>query len=173
MGRCRIVEPKTVRLHLVDVHKRALATIDAEIAEKGLSESRIQQREQLAARLEQAIEDADFIDVKKQLSAGEVRNIYAGMVEEQKFGSSASVNPKRVGLTKIMEYLVGWSFVDRDGGRLPVSESALLSFDPDTFHEINEAIDFHQQEMERAATDRKKTTAGDPMSSPTSTFAVQ
>ncbi len=107
------------------------------------------------------LSSGDFIDVKSQLTAGETRMVYAGMVKEQRFGEQATADPTRVGLTKIMQYLLAWSLVDLEGKPLPLTESDLLGQDMPTFLEINEAIDAHVLKMEQEATDRKKTTSGE------------
>jgi hypothetical protein len=54
------------------------------------------------------LSDGDFIDVKRELSAGEQRRMFAGMVLHGVVpGEKTLLDPERVGITKMVEYLVG------------------------------------------------------------------
>lgn len=118
------------------------------------------------------ISDGDYIDVKKELNAGESRQVYAGMVKEQKFGEAPTADPARVGLTKMLQYLLGWSLVDLKDEPLELSEAALLSLDLPTYNEINAAIDTHAEKVEADREARKNSQATESASSPTSISAA-
>ncbi len=93
-----------------------------------------------------------WVDVKHRLNAGESRRVYGRMVKEMEAGVRPKLNPEMVGLTRMAEYLVAWSLTDgRD--RVPISEAAINSLDPDLFNEIAAAIDAHEERVdaERAA----------------------
>ena len=96
------------------------------------------------------LSDGDFIDVKRELSAGEQRHMFAGMVLHGVVpGEKTLLDPERVGITKMVEYLVGWSLVDANGAPVPVSESALKNLQSETYTEIMVAIDNHENEQEQ------------------------
>jgi hypothetical protein len=122
------------------------------------------------------ISDGDYLDVKKTLNAGEYRDLIAGMAGVSHFGEKATVDMKKVGITKVLQYLVGWSLVGVDNKPLPYDidlpeearVSALRSLDRETFSEIVEAIDAHESKTE---TERKNVPAGAKESPAISTSA--
>lgn len=108
-----------------------------------------------------SLSDGDFIDVKRELNVGEQRRVFAKMVRDGvHVGEQAVLDPERVGMTRVQEYLVDWSFVDADGKPTPVSESAIQSLDGDTFREIVAALDTHEAEQERHREDERKNRIG-------------
>ena len=117
------------------------------------------------------LSDGDWIDVKHELNTGEVRRVFTEMIKEQQAGALAVINPERVGITKILAYVVGWSFID-DAGPVPFSESALTHLEIDTFHEIQDAIEAHDAAREDEREERKKKTAGAKPSSAISLSAA-
>lgn len=117
------------------------------------------------------LSDGDWIDVKHELNAGEVRRVFTEMIREQRAGSVAVINPERVGITKMLAYIVAWSFMD-DNGPVPFSEAALTHLDQDTFREIMDAVDAHETRTDEEREERKKKTAGEKPSSVTSLAAV-
>lgn len=130
MGRCRFVQPDTVRLPL---------------------------------------SDGDFIDVKRELNSWERRRILSSLVNTGLgFGEKPTLNPQLVGKTRIVEYLLGWSFIDAEGRPVPVSESALDSLDMDTYAEVSAAIDAHEERGDQLREAKKKPPAGESASSATS-----
>jgi hypothetical protein len=147
MSRCRFVQPEVVRLHLVDVHRRALAALDDTATPSA--------RAALEARLTAAEADGDFIDVKKELTAGEQRSVFTNLVKTMHAGEKAELNPQQIGTTKILAYVIGWSFVDANGAPVPFSESALNNLDTESFAEITQAIDAHEEAIEKARDARK------------------
>ena len=111
-----------------------------------------------------------FLDVKKELNAGEHRRVFAQMVRDGYTpGQKTVLDPFQVGLTKLNAYIVGWSFVDKSGKPVPFSEAALLNCNQDMFRTIVEAIEGHEQRQEEVRAEwRKKTLGGGNGSSPTS-----
>ena len=114
------------------------------------------------------LSDGDFIDVKKELNAGEGRGIYTSLVKEMHFGEKATLDPQQVGLTKILAYIVGWSFVGADSKPVPFSASALNNLDAETYAEIETAIDAHEAAIEKARAERKNGRAGESTLNPIS-----
>ena len=107
-----------------------------------------------------SLSDGDFIDIKKELNAGEQRRVFSRFVKDARSGESWAVDPEQVGLTKMVEYLIGWSLVDADGKPVDVSEESIKSLDVDSFKEIKDAIDAHEKQVETERAERKNAKAG-------------
>jgi hypothetical protein len=126
------------------------------------------------------ISDGDYLDVKKTLNAGEYRDLLAEMsTKDTHFGDRPVVDMKKLGITKVLQYLVGWSLMGFDEKPLPYSLdmsdaariSTLRSLDQDTFAEIVKAIDDHEEKEEQDRVARKNGQAGESASSATSLSA--
>jgi len=123
-----------------------------------------------------SISDGDYLDVKKTLNAGEYRDLLAGMALPRHFGEDALIDPAKVGLTKILQYLVGWSLIGLDKQPIPYSPdlseatriATLRALDAQTFEEITTAIDAHEAQGERERLARKNGLTSEPVSSATS-----
>jgi len=102
-----------------------------------------------------------WIDVKKELTAGESRRVWARLVKkmgsEQGTGLQTELDPEKVGLTKLVEYVVGWSFTGTDGKPVPVSESAINNLKPAIYREMVAAVDAHEERLEAALEAAKQT----------------
>lgn len=159
--RCRFVQPDRVRLYLVDVHKRALEKL---IAAKASPDDCADAE----AAVTQAESDADWVDVKAELNAGETRRIFTDIVKELHEGEQAVLDPHQVGLTKMLQYIIGWSFVDQDGRIEPFSVEALNSLNTDSFRELSAAIDWHDEQVGMKRTERKNVHTSESTSSPIS-----
>lgn len=107
-----------------------------------------------------SLSDGDFIDVKKELNAGEQRRVFTRLVKAMHFNEKAEVNPEQVGLSKVVEFLVGWSFTDSSGQPVPVSEAAIGNLDGETFTEIVKLVDAHEAAGD-AAREQEKNARGD------------
>lgn len=117
-----------------------------------------------------SLSQGDFIDVKKQLNAGEQRRVFGRMVRDMTPGEKVTLDPEQVGRTKLVEYIVGWSFTGADGQPVPFSESALDNLNTETYAELIKAIDAHEtaQEAER----KNAQAAGESNSATTSSSAA-
>ena len=106
------------------------------------------------------LSNGHFIDVKRELNAGEHRRVWANMVRDGvRPGEPTVLDPERVGLAQIMEYLVGWSFCDSHGAPVPISEAAVKNLQLPIFREVMTAIGVHENEQEqRYELDRKNQT---------------
>jgi len=113
------------------------------------------------------ISDDDWIEVKKELNAGEERRVFSRLVKTMHFSEKPEIDPEQVGLSKVVEYLVGWSLTDAAGKRVPVSEAALKNLDGDTYGEIVKVIDAHDEAVIVARDARKNATGGTTKSSGT------
>jgi len=154
MGRCRFVQPGIVRLYLVDVHRRAHAELEKLVAEK---KEKPEALIASLAKIEEAETDAEWIDVKRELTAGEQRHIFTGVVKTMDLGEKTTLDPDQVGKTKLLEYIVGWSFLGFDGQPEHVSEGAIDTLDIETYRELVAAVDAHELAMTEA---REKKVAG-------------
>jgi hypothetical protein len=102
------------------------------------------------------LSDGEWIDVKKELNAGEYVDMLAAMAERQSF-------------FKILAYVTGWSLVAPDGQPLPydvelpenVRRDTVRAQDKGTFREIVAGLDRHEAAVEAA---KKKTPAIEPAS---------
>lgn len=108
-----------------------------------------------------ALSGDEWIDVKAELNAGEARRIFSGLVKTMEAGRPTELDPEKVGLTKLVEYIVGWSLLGTDGRPEPVSESAIDGLDQDTYREIMDAVDAHEVAVEAARQARKNGQDGE------------
>jgi hypothetical protein len=98
--------------------------------------------------------DGDYIDVKAELTAGETHKVFSDIVKTARSGEAWELEPELVGITRIMQYLKGWSFT-QDDVPVPITEGALRQLDVDTMREINNALDWHEENVEAARAARK------------------
>lgn len=110
------------------------------------------------------LSDDDWIEIKRELNSGEQRRVFSGMVVDYHAGEPARLNPERVGVTRVLGYLLDWSFPDKSGHIPEVSLSTLDALDTDSYNEIEAAIDAHHAEIEQERAARKNTTGGTPIS---------
>ena len=100
------------------------------------------------------ISDGDTVELKAQLTAGEYRELLAGMYRDRASGSV--FDPLLVGRAQVLAYLVGWSFVDAQGAAVPVSGDALDALDPGSFTEVLRVVETHHAAIEAATVARGK-----------------
>ena len=113
-----------------------------------------------------SLSDGDFLDVKKELNAGEYFDLLNDMVA-------------RVPFSHILHYVVGWSLIGLDGKPLPytvdlpatVRRDTVWVLDKGTTREMIAALNRHESVVEQ---EREKTRAlpfGEGASSTTSPSA--
>ena len=101
--------------------------------------------------------EGDWIDVKKQLNAGErARLSGAGLEAVRATGPNMKsraieLNYERLELARIEAYVVKWSFVGLDNEPLKVTPEAIAALDPAIAKEIDAALDKH---VEAAAAEK-------------------
>jgi hypothetical protein len=101
----------------------------------------------------------DFIDVQKELNAGDYYDLLVAMADRKPFA-------------KILAYLIGWSLVGLDGQPLPYSlelpetarRDTVRSLNKATYRELSAVLDRHEQAEEKAFDAKKKTKAVEPVS---------
>lgn len=112
------------------------------------------------ARLE--LSQGDWVLVKKHLTAGETRGMFAGMMR----ADGESIERTKVGLSKILAYLLDWSFEDFDGKPIVIRDqpenvvtSALNGIESDAYSEVLRAIEAHEEAMEQEREAEKNVPA--------------
>jgi hypothetical protein len=124
MGKCRFVQPETVRLPL---------------------------------------SEGDWVEIKKRLNVGEQRRAMAQVVKEIRTTAGDSrVTPdlEMMGKAELLQYIVDWSLKDANDKPVPFSQAALDALDPDSYKEIEDAVDAHKAVMEAARAEGKKPIDG-------------
>jgi len=94
----------------------------------------------------------DFVDVQKELNAGDYFDLLVAMADRKPFA-------------KIIAYLVGWSLVGLNDQPLPYSldlpenvrRDTIRSLTKATYSELSAVINRHEQSEDRAADLKKKT----------------
>jgi hypothetical protein len=102
------------------------------------------------------LSDGKYIDVKHELTAGERRHVYGRMYKTARVGEGTELDHDKVGLTKIVAYLIGWSLTDKDGKPVTYSPDLPESVRDDLINnlttrryvEISEAIDAYEKRLE-------------------------
>jgi len=129
------------------------------------------------------ISNNDWLLVKKQLTAGEQRQVFARLMKPFHPGANAAasleVDPLQASLSTVLGYLVDWSLTDEDGRvveikgkRLEDVIAVLDALDMDSFTEIQQAIQAHEAREAEARRDRQANPFGEPASSQTFTSAA-
>lgn len=114
------------------------------------------------------LSDGDYIDIKRRLNTGEQNAIFARMAPEMVPGEKARLNTRSVATSRVVEYLVAWSFAQENGTPIPYTIdmpiearlATLESLDPDDFKEVREAIDAHVAKVEKEIEERKNAQSG-------------
>lgn len=110
------------------------------------------------------VSGGDFVDVKKELNAGEYFDLILAQSERQPFA-------------KILTYVIGWSFVGTDSEPIPYSldmpetlrRDTVRSLDKATMRELVSVIDKHEQAVDAQRDGKKKETTG--VSTPSASYA--
>jgi hypothetical protein len=121
------------------------------------------------------ISRGDWLLVKKHLTAGEQRQMFRRMLTAK---DGTAVEPISVGLSKMVAYLLDWSVTDADDKPVVIRDqpddvvaSILDNLDTDSFREIRQAIEAHDEAMEAAREAEKNSQDGGRESSPISPSA--
>ena len=96
-----------------------------------------------------------WIDVKRELNAGEQRRLFTTLIKDLTAGEKPTLDPEQLGITKIMAYLIGWSFTDKSGKSIPVSRAAVDNLKTATYQDIVKAIDDHEAKADADVAARK------------------
>lgn len=180
--RNRFVRPERTRIHFVDVQR----AIHEDLITKGVlvkeGEYRKATQDEISAafaRVQQAAEDGDWIDVKKELTAGETKRVFTDVIKgkEMRQGEAPILDPEKVGITNILAYLLAWSFLDEDGEPQPYSAitmsddqrmDTIYRLSAADYQELDQAIDYHIAAVAAEREARKNAPAISSASVPTS-----
>jgi hypothetical protein len=110
------------------------------------------------------LSDGDYIDVKKQLNAGEYRKLLYDQFKENPDGDKVVLDHSKIGISKLLAYLLGWSFCGRNNEPLPynveqpedIRRAAIDGLDQDTYKELIAAVTAHEEQEEAALAAKKK-----------------
>jgi hypothetical protein len=106
------------------------------------------------------LSDGDFLDVQKELNAGQYVEMLANLVERKPF-------------SKAIAYIVGWSLIGLDGEPLPydadmpeeMRRATIAALNKATLREITATLDRHEAAEDKALDAKKKTLSSVPASS--------
>jgi hypothetical protein len=107
-----------------------------------------------------SLSDGEWIEVKRELNAGEQRHVQAGYYKDVRLGERPIVDFEQYGKTRMVGYLTAWSFVGFDGQPEPIDESGLDHLDMDTWLEIDRALDAHEARISARREARKNAQDG-------------
>lgn len=115
-----------------------------------------------------SLSDGDYVDVKKELNAGEYRKFVYDQFKDSDT-NTVTIDHAKVGIAKLLAYILGWSFTGLNNQPLPYSpeqpeeirRATLDNLDQDSYLELVAAINAHddQQDAARAAKKNARTTA--------------
>jgi hypothetical protein len=108
-----------------------------------------------------ALSGGEWVDVKAELNAGEARHMFSASCKDVHAGERVTLDLEKVGLTKILEYVVGWSLLGTDDRPEPVSESAIVGLDQDTYVELEALVEAHDRASADARRARKNGQDGE------------
>lgn len=108
------------------------------------------------------ISNGDTLTVKCRLNSGEQRAAFARMAVAGVDGEMR-VNAMQVGLSLVVAYLVDWSLTDEDGNVVEIRDqppetvtAALDALDVESYTEIKNAIEEHDEAVRAARDEAKK-----------------
>ena len=102
----------------------------------------------------------DWIEVKRRLNTGEQQDLFAQMMPSITPGQPYALQSRHVLTAKVLAYLVDWSLTQY-GKPVPVTVDAINNLDPDTFKEIREMIDAHEEAIQGEIDAAKKNPTGE------------
>ena len=118
------------------------------------------------------LSEGDTVDVKKTLNAGEYRQLIYSQFKEAPDGATLVPDHAKIGMAKLLAYVVGWSFVGFDGAPLPyrpdepeeIRRATIDGLDQDTYRELIAAVTAHEEREDAALEAQKKTRITAPAS---------
>jgi len=118
------------------------------------------------------LSDGDSVEVKKTLNAGEYRQLIYSQFKETAEGEKIVLDHSKVGMAKLLAYIVGWTFVGFDGQPLPyrpdepedIRRATIDGLDQDTYRELIAAVTAHEEREDAALEAQKKTRITAPAS---------
>lgn len=118
------------------------------------------------------LSDGDILEVKRTLNAGEYRALIYSQFKESADGEKVVLDHSKVGMAKLLAYIVGWTFVGFNGQPLPyrpdepedIRRATIDGLDQETYRELIAAVTAHEEREEAALEAQKKTRITAPAS---------
>lgn len=110
----------------------------------------------------------DYLYVKKELNAGEYRRMVMAQVNDQPDAAGQlRINPEKVGVAKVLAYLLRWSFTTKTGAPevydheapAAVRVALLDNLTWASYREVLEAVEAHEAQQDRELAAKKNTPA--------------
>lgn len=95
--------------------------------------------------------DGEWIEVKRELTAGEQRRAMTSMIGRIDLKGSVTPNLDMLGKAEVLAYLVDWSARDAADKPVPLTEDALDALAPASYKAIAEAVEAHIKNAEAHA----------------------
>jgi len=116
------------------------------------------------------LSDGDSVEVKKTLNAGEYRKLIYDQFKDTPDGERITLDHSKVGMAKLLAYIVGWTFVGFDGQPLPyrpdepedIRRATIDGLDQETYRELIAAVTAHEEREDAALEAQKKTRITEP-----------
>jgi hypothetical protein len=116
------------------------------------------------------LSDGDSVEVKKILNAGEYRKLIYDQFKESPDGDKVVLDHSKVGMAKLLAYIIGWTFVGFNGQPLPyrpdepedIRRATIDGLDQDTYRELIAAVTAHEEREDAALEAQKKTRITEP-----------
>lgn len=96
-----------------------------------------------------------WIDVHKELNAGQYDEMNAGVIKDLRAGETPTLDFQKVASYKILAYVVNWSFIDSNGKSVPVSAASIANLKKRTRNEIAKLVEAHDAKSEQEIEERK------------------
>jgi hypothetical protein len=109
------------------------------------------------------LSEGDYVDVKKVLNAGEYRKLIYDQFKDSD-GYTVTIDHAKVGIAKLLAYILGWSFVGLNNQPVPyapdqpeeIRRATLDALDQDSYLELIAAINAHEEAQDAALAAKKK-----------------
>jgi hypothetical protein len=161
---CPIVRPERVRIQLVDVQRRILQEL-LQRKKPAASKTAIRIAEAAVAKSEA---DGDWIDVKKELNAGEYQELISSQFIPGPAGEEPRVDKTLLGFSKLTAYIIGWSYTELDGTTpLPIGTDTFRAMSFAGYQLLVRAVDDHYAAVEDTLEQKKKFPSDEMPSSET------
>lgn len=108
------------------------------------------------------LSDGDWIEVKRRLNVGERRGIISSAAKGgvSSDGQRVHIDANEMAFARVATWLLDWSFVGLDDKPMKLSLSAIRNLDPDTFGEIETALDAHEEAQDAAKNSSASMASG-------------
>lgn len=115
--------------------------------------------------------DGHWIDVKQELSIGEVWDMYAQMrapIDDAgpRRVRPGEIDPARIGRARFQAWILAWSLVDPDGTPIDITDGNIGQLKPAVYQRIADVLDAHEDAVTQTQDAEKNDPAGAIVSGP-------